>query len=184
MKLSGNGISAEQKEVEIGGIKGHMDCKINNTVVDIKSASKFSFTKFKRGVLREDDPFGYITQLTAYEQAEEGKDSYFLVIDKETGELCTYTPEELDKPNVAETIKDLKVVLEKETPPDFCYPTVEEGKSGNRKINKNCVYCAYKKECYKDSNNGLGLRVFKYARGLVYLTSVKVIPKVDEVYEW
>jgi len=184
VKLSGNGISAEQKEVEIGGIKGHMDCKINNTVVDIKSASHYSFSKFKNGLLREDDPFGYISQLTAYEQAEGSQDSYFLVIDKETGELCTYTPEELDKPNAAEAIKDLKVVLEKENPPDFCYPTVEEGKSGNRKIHKNCVYCSYKKECHKDSNNGLGLRVFKYARGLVYLTSVKAIPKVDEVYEW
>ena len=161
-----------------------MDCKINNTVVDIKSASHYSFSKFKNGLLREDDPFGYISQLTAYEQAEGSQDSYFLVIDKETGELCTYTPEELDKPNAAEAIKDLKVVLEKETPPDFCYPTVEEGKSGNRKIHKNCVYCSYKKECHKDSNNGLGLRVFKYARGLVYLTSVKAIPKVDEVYEW
>jgi len=184
VKLSGNGISAEQKEVEIGGIKGHMDCKINNKVVDIKSASKFSFTKFKRGDLRDDDPFGYITQLAAYEQAEEGEDSYFLVIDKETGELCTYTPEELDKPNAAETIKDLKVTLKNEQPPDYCYPTVEEGKKGNRKIHKNCVYCAYKKECHKDSNNGEGLRVFKYARGKVYFTNVRSIPNVEEIYEW
>ena len=184
VKLSGNGISAEQREVEIGGIKGHMDCKINNTVVDIKSASKFSFTKFKRGDLRDDDPFGYITQLAAYEQAEGGEDSYFLVIDKETGELCTYTPEDLDKPDAAETIKDLKVILKSEQPPDYCYPTVEEGKKGNRKIHKNCVYCPFKKECHKDSNNGKGLRVFKYARGKVYFTNVRSTPNVEEIYEW
>ena len=74
----------KQKEIDIEGIKGHMDCKIDDIVVDVKSASGFSFSKFRQGILREDDPFGYIAQLTAYEEAEGTTDSGFLVINKET----------------------------------------------------------------------------------------------------
>ena len=35
VKISGNKVTDQQKEVEIDGIKGHLDCKINGTVVDI-----------------------------------------------------------------------------------------------------------------------------------------------------
>ena len=65
VKLSGNKVTDQQKEIEVNGVKGHIDCKINDTVVDIKSASKFSFNKFSKGLLAEEDPFGYIPQLTA-----------------------------------------------------------------------------------------------------------------------
>ena len=58
VRLSGNTVEDTQKEVTINNIKGHMDCKINGKIVDIKSASKYSFLKFKNGTLREDDPFG------------------------------------------------------------------------------------------------------------------------------
>ena len=80
VKLSGNKVTDQQKEVEINGIKGHLDCKINGTVVDIKSASRFAFNKFSKGLLTEDDPFGYIPQLSAYEHAEKTNNSYFLVM--------------------------------------------------------------------------------------------------------
>jgi hypothetical protein len=70
VKISGHKVTDEQKEVEINGIKGHMDCKIDGEVVDIKSASGFSFSKFSKGLLSEDDPFGYLSQLAAYEHAE------------------------------------------------------------------------------------------------------------------
>ena len=39
----------------------------------------------------------------------------------------------------------------------------------------------HKFECHKDSNDGLGLRVFKYAKGLTYLTDIKSEPKVEEI---
>ena len=108
VKLSGNKVTDQQKEVEINGIKGHLDCKINGTVVDIKSASRFAFNKFSKGLLTEDDPFGYIPQLSAYEHAEKTNDSYFLVIDKESGELCTYKPDDFDKPDVPMMVNSVK----------------------------------------------------------------------------
>lgn len=184
VRMSGRKVTDEQKEIDIEGIKGHMDCKIDGTVVDVKSASNFSFSKFKKGLLREDDPFGYIAQLSAYEEAEQSTDAGFLVINKETGELCFHQPDELDKPNVKNHIRELKKKLDLNTPPDLCYSPIPEGKAGNMRIAKNCMYCPYKKECFKDSNNGKGLRAFRYAKGLTYFTEVKNEPKVDEVYEW
>lgn len=183
VKMSGHKVTDEQKEVEINGIKGHMDCKIDGEVVDIKSASGFSFSKFSKGLLSEDDPFGYLSQLAAYEHAEGTNEGGFLVINKETGELCFYQPEELDKPNVKQKIKDLKHKLTLVNPPDFCYSPIPEGKSGNMRLPKNCAYCPHKFECHKDSNNGEGLRTFKYSKGLMYFTEVVKKPKVEEVYE-
>ena len=49
------------------------------------------------------------------------------------------------------------------------------------KLNKNCTYCPYKFECYSDSNDGKGLRQFQYARGPVFLTEVKSVPRVEEI---
>ena len=184
VKLSGNKVTDQQKEIEINGIKGHLDCKINGTVVDIKSASRFAFNKFSKGLLTEDDPFGYIPQLSAYEHAEKTNDSYFLVIDKESGELCTYKPDDFDKPDVPMMVNSVKNWLDGEILPDKCFPTEPEGKKGNQKINKNCGYCEFKRECYKDSNDGKGLRVFNYAKGPLFLATVKSEPKVEELYEW
>ena len=184
VKTAGYKVSDEQKEIEVDGIKGHMDCKINDHVVDVKSASGFAFGKFKKGLLSEDDPFGYLAQLAGYEEAEQTEDGGFLVINKETGELCLHRPEDLDKPNIRQRIKDLKKALTLNTPPDFCYPPIAEGKKGNYRIAKNCAYCAFKKECFKESNDNQGLRAFKYAKGLTYFTTVKVAPLVEEVHEF
>jgi hypothetical protein len=182
-KMSGHEVTDQQKEIEVSGIKGHMDCKIDGEVVDIKSASGFSFSKFSKGLLSDEDPFGYIAQLAAYEHAEGTNNGGFLAINKETGELAFYQPEELDKPNVKLRIKDLKHKLDLVNPPELCYDPIPEGKSGNMRIAKNCVYCPHKFECHKDSNDGEGLRVFKYSKGPMYFTKVVKKPKVDEVYE-
>ena len=183
VRMSGHKVTDEQKEVVVDGIKGHIDCKIDGEVVDIKSASGFAFSKFSKGILPEDDPFGYISQLTGYEEHEGTDNGGFLVINKETGELCFYQPEELDKPNIKERIKDLKHKLKLASPPELCYAPIPEGKSGNMKLHRNCVYCPHKYVCHKDANNGEGLRTFKYSRGLVHFTKIKKEPKVDEIYE-
>ena len=183
VKMSGHKVTDEQKEIEVSGLKGHMDCKIDGQVVDIKSASGFSFSKFSKGLLTEDDPFGYLAQLTAYEHAEGTNNGGFLVINKETGELCFYQPEELDKPNITNHIKNLKHKLDLSKPPELCYEPIPEGKGGNMRIAKNCVYCPHKFECHKDSNDGEGLRTFRYSKGNVYFTKVVKAPQVDEIYE-
>ena len=78
-------------------------------------------------------------------------------------------------------IDKLKKFLDMLSPPGLCYNPVPEGKSGNMKLPKGCSFCNYKFECHKDSNDGEGLKTFKYARGLVYLTEVASMPKVAQV---
>ena len=181
VRASGHKVTDEQKEVTVKGVKGHIDCKIDGEVVDIKTASKFSFNKFREGRLREDDPFGYMSQLAGYEEAENSSEGGFLVINKESGELCLYRPEELDKPSINTQIQGVKKALKLSTPPPRCYESVPEGKKGNMKLHRSCTYCSYKFECYKDANNGQGLRVFQYANGPTYLTHVEVAPRVEEI---
>ena len=84
----------------MNGIKGHIDCKIDGEVVDIKSTSGFSFNKFKNGTLPDYDSFGYMSQLAGYEAAEGTNNGGFLAINKETGELWFFQPDELDKPDI------------------------------------------------------------------------------------
>ena len=162
-RLTDNEVDSEQKEVVVDGVSGHMDCKINGEVVDIKTASGFAFRKFKDGSLREDDPFGYISQLTGYEEAEGTEEGGFLVINKENGELCFFSPDDLDKPVIRDRISKVVKAIKKTKPPEeLCYQPVDEGKKGNRKLHKNCTFCPHKFECFKDCNEGEGLRTFKY----------------------
>jgi len=176
VKLSGHTVTDMQKEVEVDGIKGHMDCKIDGEVVDIKTASGFAFKKFSEGTLPDNDPFGYIAQLSGYEQAEGTEDGGFLAINKETGELCLFRPGNLSKPNISSRISDIKETLSKDEPPiKPCYQPVAEGKQGNMRLEAGCVYCPHKAKCWK------GLRAFKYSNGVKYFTRVTVLPRVQEI---
>ena len=181
VKLAGHEVTDQQKEVNVKNIKGHMDCKIDGEVIDVKSASGFSFKKFQQGTLRENDPFGYMYQLAGYEKAEGTNDGGFLAINKESGEVALYQPEELDKPNVESRIDDLIEMFSIQQIPDKCYQPIPAGTKGNMKLPMGCVYCPHKIECHSDTNNGKGLRMFKYAKGIEYLTSVRSLPRVEEI---
>ena len=181
VRMAGHKVTSEQKEVNVSGITGHMDCKIDGQVVDVKTASKFSFNKFKDGSLVNNDPFGYLAQLSGYETAEQTKEGGFLVINKESGELCLFRPDDLEKPNVKEKIEKVKAAIAVDTPPDRCYAPIPEGKKGNMKLPSGCAYCPYKFECYSDANDGDGLRAFRYSNGPIYFTEVAVEPRVEEI---
>ncbi len=181
VRMAEYNVTDEQKEVKVKGIVGHMDCKIEGEVVDVKSASNFAFKKFQQGRLAQDDPFGYLGQLAGYEEAEGTEEGGFLVINKESGELCMHRPEDLDKPNINTKIDQLISALEVDDLPEMCYSPIPDGKKGNFKLPKGCSWCKYKFECHKDSNDGNGLRVFKYANGLSYLTHVEAEPQVEEI---
>ena len=181
IKLSGHKVTSEQKEVKVSGIKGHMDCVIDGEVVDIKTASGYAFKKFRDGTLAENDMFGYMAQLAGYEAAEGTDKGGFLALNKESGELALYRPDNFDKPNIKKKIRDIKKAVKLATPPDLCYNPVPDGKSGNMQLPRECVYCRHKFECHKDANEGKGLRVFKYSNGLRYLTQTPKPPKVIEV---
>ena len=79
----------------------------------------------------------------------------------------------------------MKKALKLSNPPEKCYDTVPDGVSGNMKLPRECVYCRHKYECHQDTNNGKGLRVFEYAKGRAYFTTVVKEPKVKEITdEW
>ena len=181
VRLAGHKVTDEQKNVKVKGVEGHMDCIIDGEVVDIKTASGYAFKKFKDGTLREDDPFGYLAQLSGYEEGNGTSNGGFLALNKESGELALYLPEELDKPNIETKIDRVKRSLKDDTPPELCYQPIPDGVSGNMKLPRGCMYCRHKLECHKESNDGKGLRVFQYAKGLSYLTRVVKQPKVQEI---
>jgi hypothetical protein len=181
VKLSGHKLTSQQKEITVSGIKGHMDCMIDGEVVDVKTASGYAFKKFKEGTLAEDDAFGYLSQLAGYEAAEKTNKGGFLVMNKETGELTMFIPDDMDKPNIKSKIKNVKNIIASDTPPDFCYSPIPEGKAGNMKVARGCSWCPHKFECHKDANDGQGLRVFNYAKGPVYFTKIVSEPNVEEV---
>ena len=180
VELTGHKVTDQQKKVEIDNIKGHIDAKIDGEVCDVKSASSFSFKKFKNGELVGDDPFGYHAQLSGYEEGVGTNQGGFLVMDKSSGDVCFYKPDELAKPNVKNLIKTLKETLKRTTPPDRCYQ-LSETKGGNKSLPIGCQYCSHKWECYKDANDGKGLRVFKYSNRYVYLAQVNRQPNVEEI---
>ena len=181
IKLAGHSLTNEQKEVKVSGVTGHMDCVIDGEVVDIKTASGFAFKKFKQGTLRDDDPFGYMSQLAGYEESEGTNKGGFLALNKENGELALYCPEELDKPNIKRKISNIKKALKLDRPPNKCYTSISDGKSGNMKLPTGCVYCRHKNTCHQDANEGKGVRVFKYSNKLVYFTKVAKEPRVEEI---
>ena len=181
VKLSGHEVTSEQKEITVSGIKGHMDCVIDGEVVDVKTASGFAFKKFKDGTLAEQDAFGYMAQLAGYEEAEGTNNGGFLALNKESGELAMFRPDDFDKPNIKKKISSVKKAVKLKTPPERCYNPIPDGKSGNMQLPKGCVYCRHKFECHKDANEGKGLRVFKYSNGNRYSTQVPKVPNVIEV---
>lgn len=187
-KESGHEVSHEQFEVEEDGVHGHIDCIIDKVCVDVKSASPYSYESFVSGGYRFKDSFGYISQLSGYANSlkDAGKlettRAGFLVGNKVTGAIhFEELPSEYIEANKPERrIAEQKEVIKRDTPPERCYPPVPEGKSGNMRLGVECSYCPFKYECWKDSNNGKGLRKFFYSRSPVWLTSVKKEPNVPE----
>jgi hypothetical protein len=178
---AGHKVTGEQGELEINGVKGSRDAIIDGVLVDTKSASSYSFSKFKDHLEREDDSFGYIDQINCYLAAsqndpllEEKDVSAFFVIDKEKGKLCLDKCAKTDI-DYNQRVADLRAMLDQEVPPPREYYDAKDGESGNRKLSVVCSYCDFKHTCWP------GLRTFFYAKGPVFLTTVKKQPKVPEV---
>ena len=179
--VAGHTVIDQQKEVVLEGVVGHQDAIIDGVLVDVKSASGMGFDKFKHNKLTEDDPFGYVAQISAYASANGLDRAAFLAINKSTGEICLSQLHSMDMINAKERIKHLKKVVTADNVPAKCYPDLPDGKSGNRKLAVGCVYCEHKRDCWVDANGGAGLRAFKYSQGRRYLTQVAKQPDVPEV---
>ena len=183
-KIAEHKVTDTQKELEVQGVKGHQDCMIDDVLIDCKSTSPRGFDKFAKGDLIKDDPFGYIAQISAYAEGNNVDKAAFLAINKQSGEICLSPVHSLEMINAGDRIDYLKVMVKNNEPPNRCYSDVKDGASGNRKLGTSCFYCNHKRECWKDVNNGKGLRVFNYAMGYRYLTKVVREPDVEEVLEW
>ena len=183
-RMAGHSVTDEQKVCNVEGIVGHMDCKIDGVVTDVKSASSFGFKKFKDGTLAYDDPFGYIDQIKAYAHSEGETEFGWLAMDKANGHL-TYLKYDLTdteapvyealKGDIVDRVKHVKKLVEQPEPAEWCYQPIPDGKSGNSKLSTGCSYCQFKDHCYPN------LRVFAYSYGPKYLVDVVKEPKVQEV---
>jgi len=174
-KAAGHSVEAEQEEVTVEGVLGHQDCIIDGVLTDIKSASSFAFKKFRDNKLTEDDPFGYIAQISAYATRRGDKEAAFFAIDKNSGELAVTKVHDLEMIDANARVNYLKGIIDTDTPPPRCYNDVPDGKSGNRKLTTGCTYCGYKTKCWDN------LRAFKYSNGVRILTHVAKTPDVEEV---
>ena len=177
IKTAGYKVTDEQSEKKISGIVGHMDARINGVVVDIKSASQRSFDKFVKGTIFEDDPFGYIAQISGYADGED--EAAFVVLNKVTGQIHVCHIDSMEMIDFEQKVKDVKSIIKKDHPPDRCYSDVADGKSGNRKLIAGCSYCDFKFECWSDANSGKGLRKFKYANGSRFFTHIEKRPSKE-----
>ena len=184
VRLAGHTVTHEQAEAEVQGIKGSMDCKIDGVVTDVKSASTYGFKKFKDATLAFDDPFGYIDQIKGYARSEGETEVGWLAMDKANGHLTflKYDLEDKQAPvyevlgkDIEDRIIHIKEMVEQKEPPELCYETVPDGKSGNMKLATGCSYCHFKHACYPN------LRAFAYSYGPRYLTEVVNEPKVQEI---
>jgi len=149
VKEAGHSVEDQQLEVSIDGIKGHIDARIDGMLTDVKSSSSYGMKKFKNGTLPDDDPFGYISQMSGYANALGDKEGMFLAFDKSSGELATYTHKDME--NTAERIKEVQGALAKDEPPERAFKSVID-RSTRRKLNINCSYCSHKAECWKSDD--------------------------------
>lgn len=183
VKAAGHDVKGEQDRLDVHGIKGHRDCVIDGMTVDVKSASPFAFKKFKDGNLRDDDPFGYISQLSSYVYA--GQDDplvtnktqgAFLVIDKVNGHICLdiYDFDEELKTKEEEMLA-AKELVKGEIPEDRIPPVPQSKTSPNTKLDISCSYCEFNKVCWPEA------RVFLYNTGPLYLVDVVNEPRVFEL---
>lgn len=177
-KEAGHEVTHEQAEVEVGGVYGHIDAIIDGTVVDLKSASSYGYTKFKEGTVESDDPFGYVAQLSGYADVlTPGKEAAWWAVDKSSGAHCItkLKPTVIKHHKPEPRIEHLKQVVESDTPPPLCYDPIPDGKSGNMKLPTPCSYCKHKFRCHPN------VRLFIYSNGPRYLTKVERTPDVPEV---
>lgn len=181
-KEAGHIVEHEQKEVILNGVVGHIDARIDGVTTDVKSTSKYAFTKFENNTLAADDPFGYMAQISGYGVAEK-TDGAFLAVNKELGKLTLLkvSNKEMQMVNPSGRIDHLREVLSKPNPPPKCYEAKPMGKSGNMQLDIGCAYCSRKQHCWSDANGGRGLRTFAYSTGPVFLTEVSNEPKVPEI---
>lgn len=185
-EAAGHEVTRLQEEIEVDGIKGHIDCVVDGVLVDVKSCSPYSFKKFQDGSLLQpgNDPFGYVGQLSGY--AHEIKlPAAWIAINKVTGDVCVlHLPQEnIDTYDIRKRIEEVRQSIAIPDEPARCYepvPVSKTDKSGNMVLNVGCSYCGWKEYCWRDANEGRGLKTYIYSTGPRFFVSIKKEPRVFE----
>jgi len=180
-QAAGHSVEGTQDTQEIEGIKGHRDAVIDGVIIDVKSASTYSYQKFASGTLEQgNDAFGYIDQLQSYLYAGQSDPKVidksragFLVADKTLGHICLDIHEKKSIPYDL-IYKHKKEMVAAPNEPPRGFTAVPDGKSGNEKLGVNCSYCDFKDKCWP------GLQTYIYSTGPRYLTKVVREPKVEQ----
>lgn len=188
-EAAGHSVEGQQDRLEVEGVVGHRDAVIDGMLVDVKSASQYSFQKFQKGLKLEDDNFGYIGQIQTYLEASQDdplvteKDRCaFLVFDKSLGHIHVDIHQKMDV-DIREITRRKKETMDKDTPPERKFAPIPDGytrqgkfyANGNEKLPFNCGYCAFRNVCYPDHRTFLG------SRGPLYLTKVEKEPRMIEI---
>ncbi len=149
VKLSGHSVTEQQKKHKVAGISGSQDCTIDGELVDVKTASAWSYdNKFKEDGIK-DDAFGYIKQLSAYGKTAKRDTGYFLAFNKNksTLKMCK---QELEQ-DIDKFIVQLKDKMELDTPPmRLAQATTVSKKTGEERLCMTCAFCGYKDACYNN----------------------------------
>ena len=169
-QAAGHEVTLRQAEVDVGGIVGHIDAVIDGELVDVKSTSDHGFIKFKNGLTEGNDTYVYRRQLSDYAESQGRPHAYFLVVNKTKLDMVLVKQETL--PDTEDYIWQVESALSCPEPPPRCFPDEEKTKDGNRALCSTCKWCDFKFECWKDANDGQGLRVFDYARSPEFFTAV------------
>jgi len=196
MILKASGVPVDDEKIPVTltldgkDIKGEADIIIDGKVYDIKSASAYSFKKFGLGggfgAVKEDDPFGYVTQGFLYSTALDLPFGGWVVANKNTGEICVcdvpseqaaYQSEAID---IAETaIKS----IEDDVPFARCFEAEEETfrkvASGNMKLCFQCEWCSYKDECWDNLDYRPNVMSSAMSPKWTYYTELTNIPERD-----
>lgn len=189
VEASGHRVEGRQDKIEVEGVPGSRDAVIDGVLVDVKSASTFSFNKFLDGSIIDDDSFGYIGQIQTYLEGSQDdplvtdKDRCaFLVMDKTLGHICLNIHEKVTF-DVREVTRE-KVKMVEGPMPERGFDPIPDGymkdgqlvPNGNLKLGVQCSYCNMKKACYPE------IRTFLYGGNKpVHFVKVVKEPKVPEI---
>lgn len=157
IKVEGTG--ANQKDVEIDGVRGHPDGIVtiegNAYLLEVKSMSSFSFKDFEAGVL--DD--GYRYQVNAYLEALGLSKAIVIALNKDAGVLSemVVSRDDIIVTDIKQRIKDIRSAT-KEDLPYKPYAPNEKGW-----LPWQCLYCGFHGTCWPDAQKILVSGRYKLA---------------------
>jgi len=190
VEAAGHKVSHRQEPVKVTfthnkkewEISGKIDAVVDDhALIDVKSTTSFGFKDFVTG--GGGDKFGYREQLSYYKEYSlmPLDQAGYLAIDKGLGHI-SYVPERTySSSHIIGQAKNYARFTEE--PDADILPRMDtvEHSAGNLKLCTECSYCEYKHECWKEANDGKGIRSFAYAGKVIDLVVVGKEPRVPEI---